>query len=259
MKNTNKKIFSIFAIILFFISFKPVFSQNSSSVEIQAAPSYYYSSTGQYLGTDINVTQQNLDPNRDISDVVNFQSAINNSDLNFNNSLNNSNTSFNNSLTDSNTTFKNSAATNPNSGVLCSLPTRPTFKTLIKYGVCIMSRFIVPVMFLLAIVIFVWGVVQYVINTNDEAKKKSGRSFMIWGIVSLSVMVSVWGLVAIVGRTFGVNTSIIPQLNTGAQDTNTNTGNTNNTAPPQVTPSFNDSIQTIPTLPASQIIPSGSQ
>ena len=67
--------------------------------------------------------------------------------------------------------------------------------------------------FSLAVAAFVWGVVQYVINSDDEAKKSKGRDFMIWGIIGLTVMVSVWGLVKVVSSTFGIQ-NVIPQVNT---------------------------------------------
>ena len=61
---------------------------------------------------------------------------------------------------------------------------------------------------------FVWGVVQYVIKSDEEAKKQKGKQFMLWGLIALTVMVSVWGLVEILGTTFGINTSFIPQVKT---------------------------------------------
>ena len=64
---------------------------------------------------------------------------------------------------------------------------------------------------------FIWGVVQYVINSGEEAKKDKGKQFMLWGLIALTVMVSVWGLVDILGATFGVDdTSVIPQVKTAA-------------------------------------------
>ena len=63
---------------------------------------------------------------------------------------------------------------------------------------------------------FIWGVVQYVINGEEEAKKAKGKQFMIWGIIALAVMVSVWGLVSILTHTFGISSGkdFIPQLPT---------------------------------------------
>lgn len=35
---------------------------------------------------------------------------------------------------------------------------------------------------------------------------------MIWGIIALAVMLSVWGLVGILGSTFNIGTSVLPQV-----------------------------------------------
>jgi uncharacterized membrane protein YidH (DUF202 family) len=82
---------------------------------------------------------------------------------------------------------------------------------LLSYGTCIINRSVIPLIFTLAMLMFIWGVVQYVINDDEEAKKAKGKQFMIWGIIALAVMVSVWGLVNIVGSTFGIK-NVVPQL-----------------------------------------------
>lgn len=99
----------------------------------------------------------------------------------------------------------------------CSLALRsnPKFSDLISYITCNI-QLVVPVIFILALVVFLWGVVQYVINTDDEAKKSKGKEFMVWGIIGLTVMFSVWGLVKIVSTTFGVDTSFIPSVRSPA-------------------------------------------
>lgn len=83
---------------------------------------------------------------------------------------------------------------------------------LFDYGTCIIYSSIIPLIFALALVMFIWGVVQYVINSSEEAKKEKGRQFMIWGIIALTVMVSVWGLVRVLGDTFNIETGFIPQV-----------------------------------------------
>jgi len=57
---------------------------------------------------------------------------------------------------------------------------------------------------------FIWGVVQYLINAQEETKREKGKQFMIWGIIALTVMTCVWGLVSIVGTTFGIQ-NVIPR------------------------------------------------
>ena len=63
---------------------------------------------------------------------------------------------------------------------------------------------ILPVLIALGVVYFVFGVISYVIGSDEEAKKK-GRDRIIYGIIGLAVIVGVWGLVAILKNTFGLN------------------------------------------------------
>lgn len=54
------------------------------------------------------------------------------------------------------------------------------------------------------LVMFLYGVLKY-ITAGGEGKAKEGVQMMGFGIIVLFVMVAVWGLVAIVGSTLGVN------------------------------------------------------
>lgn len=63
---------------------------------------------------------------------------------------------------------------------------------------------VIPVLIGLGIVYFIWGVITYVIASDEEAKK-AGRNRVIYGIIGLAVIVGLWGLVAILRNTFGLN------------------------------------------------------
>jgi len=65
---------------------------------------------------------------------------------------------------------------------------------------------LIPIIVVLGVVYFVWGVVQYVISSDEEAKK-TGRNRMIYGIIGLVVIMAMWGLVGIVTNTFGLGGS----------------------------------------------------
>jgi hypothetical protein len=62
---------------------------------------------------------------------------------------------------------------------------------------------IVPLLIGLAVVVFVYGVLTMVLSEGGE-KKEDGKKYMLWGIIGIFVMVSVWGLVNILQGTFGL-------------------------------------------------------
>ena len=53
-----------------------------------------------------------------------------------------------------------------------------------------------------AVVWFMYNVFRYAVAGNEE-DKATAKTQMVWGIVGIFVMVSIWGLVAILQRTFG--------------------------------------------------------
>jgi len=80
--------------------------------------------------------------------------------------------------------------------------------------VCILRFSLWPLLISMAVIVFVIGVVKYIAGADEESKRTEGRNFMIYGLVALFVMVSVWGLVGVIQGTFGLsNTPFIPQLN----------------------------------------------
>ncbi len=54
-----------------------------------------------------------------------------------------------------------------------------------------------------AIVVFLWGVFKFIKSEGKE--KDAGRDMMVWGIVGIFVMMSMWGLVNILRGTFNLN------------------------------------------------------
>jgi hypothetical protein len=59
-----------------------------------------------------------------------------------------------------------------------------------------------------AVVWFIWNVIRFTMAEDEEGKSKA-KSQMIWGIVALAVIVSIWGLVAILQSIFiGTNKGV---------------------------------------------------
>jgi hypothetical protein len=82
---------------------------------------------------------------------------------------------------------------------------------IFNFVTCTLVKNIVPLLITLAMVGFIWGVIQMYINPNNEEAKKKGKLYIFWGLLGLFVIISVWGLVEIFSNTFGVHT-FIPQL-----------------------------------------------
>lgn len=63
---------------------------------------------------------------------------------------------------------------------------------------------VIPILITLAVIYVIAGVIKYV-TASDNEKQAEGRTMIISGIVGLFVIVSIWGLVAVLNSTFGVN------------------------------------------------------
>jgi hypothetical protein len=87
------------------------------------------------------------------------------------------------------------------------------FADVIGYFTCLIDKTIIPFIFAIAMVFFIWGAVNFfIINANEESKRAQGRQFMLWAVIALAVMISVWGLVKILALTFGIDTSYLPKV-----------------------------------------------
>jgi len=62
---------------------------------------------------------------------------------------------------------------------------------------------LVPIVSTLAIVFFFYGLAKYVLNSGDEEKKEEGKNIMIWGVLAMFVLVTIWGIVGFLQKTVG--------------------------------------------------------
>lgn len=62
-----------------------------------------------------------------------------------------------------------------------------------------------PVIVGIALIAFFWGLAKFIFSAGDEEKRESGKSIMIWGIVALFVIVSIWGIVRWLGEALDVD------------------------------------------------------
>lgn len=65
-----------------------------------------------------------------------------------------------------------------------------------------------------AVVYFLWGLIKFVASGDEEEARKAGRDRMIHGIIAVAVMVSIWGLIALLQELFGVDVGTVLDIPT---------------------------------------------
>src|SRR5450830_1268880 len=81
---------------------------------------------------------------------------------------------------------------------------------ILNWATCLLDQSVIPLLFALAVVAFIWGVIQFYLNPENEEKRKKGKSFIVGGLIALFVMVSMWGIVSILTTTFDIRSNAIP-------------------------------------------------
>ncbi len=72
---------------------------------------------------------------------------------------------------------------------------------------------LILLLFALALAYFLYGVFEFIANWNNDEKKTSGKSHMLWGIIGLTIMMGVWFLLGVILDTLGI-TYVHPQQGT---------------------------------------------
>lgn len=57
---------------------------------------------------------------------------------------------------------------------------------------------IIGLMFAVAVVVFIYGIVEYMFGSDNEERRTEGAKHMTWGIIGIFVMLSVFGLMNVI-------------------------------------------------------------
>ena len=81
--------------------------------------------------------------------------------------------------------------------------------------VTFMNETLVPLIFALAFLVFLWGMFKtFILGGSDEGKQEEGKSLMVYAIVGFVIMVSLWGIVNMLAAGFGFEGENITLPNT---------------------------------------------
>jgi len=63
---------------------------------------------------------------------------------------------------------------------------------------------LILLLFGLAVVYFLYGVFEFISNGENEEKKTTGKSHMIWGIIGIVIMMGVFTILNMIIKTFNI-------------------------------------------------------
>lgn len=72
---------------------------------------------------------------------------------------------------------------------------------------------IIPFLGVVAFLVFVLGVAKFIRSAGNEKEVKDSKNLLIWGVIGLFVLVTVWGIVSFLRSEFGFGGGVgIPQV-----------------------------------------------
>ena len=63
---------------------------------------------------------------------------------------------------------------------------------------------LIPIVFGIVIIYFFWGLAKYVQSAGDPKKAAEGKSIMIYGVIAITIMTTIYGLASWLGGLFGI-------------------------------------------------------
>lgn len=72
---------------------------------------------------------------------------------------------------------------------------------------------IIMLLFALAVVYFLWGLFEFLSNTENEEKRTIGKSHMLYGVIGIFIMIAVWSILSVIMNTLNI-TGIDPKAGT---------------------------------------------
>ena len=82
--------------------------------------------------------------------------------------------------------------------------TNQPFSAVVTYFISAVNTYVSPIIIALAVLVFMWGIFQFVRASDNEDQRKEGRAYMLYGIIGIFVMISLWGFVRILTNTFDI-------------------------------------------------------
>ena len=70
---------------------------------------------------------------------------------------------------------------------------------------------LIYLLFAIAVVFFLYGVVEFLMNGENEEKRTTGKQHMLWGVIGLTIMIGVFAIIKLALDTFNLGDGINAQ------------------------------------------------
>ena len=72
-----------------------------------------------------------------------------------------------------------------------------TLASLVKYLIGLINTSVLPVLGFLAFAVFMYGALRFVFDTQASGKMGNYKDLLIWGLVALFVIFSIFGILSV--------------------------------------------------------------
>jgi hypothetical protein len=79
-----------------------------------------------------------------------------------------------------------------------------TASTIINRLVDLIINPLILLVFACGFFLFMWGLVKFLWNSREGEINDNGKQHMLWGVVGMFIMVSVYGIINLITGTFGI-------------------------------------------------------
>lgn len=62
-----------------------------------------------------------------------------------------------------------------------------------------------PALVAIGVFMVAWGIFVFIVNAGEPEERKKGSARILWGVIGVFLMLSVWGLINILVNTFSLN------------------------------------------------------
>ncbi len=62
---------------------------------------------------------------------------------------------------------------------------------------------LITLLFAIAVTFFIWGVMKFLLNPDNEEVRSASKKHMLWGIIGLFIMVAVFGIMRFLLKSIG--------------------------------------------------------